>query len=236
MDEFKHVCELIKENVPEFEIRYKNKSWSSWVIGALLWIFNRKYMKEFTTTRYPRVYFPSNQYVQENPKRALKILLHEFVHLYDRKEQGLWFTFSYLMPQLFAVGCLLSGLFMLGTLKIFGVGCLAWVLFVMFAIFFLILMCPWPSYWRARHELRGYAMNIAVNYWRYGSIHQKTIDWIVERFIGWDYYRMWPYPERVEEWLDKVVFALEDGTISKDMKIGSQSSYPYRVACQFFDA
>lgn len=200
---FEEGFKLVCRQIPGFQIRYKNKSWSSKVLGVLVWLFNRRYMTEFTTTRYPRVYFPSQEYVEENYSRAFKILMHEFVHLWDRRQQGIWHNISYALPQLLALPFLIA----LIATAIW----LPWPWIVTSGALTLLFASPLPAYWRMKAELRGYTMNMAVNYWRYGFVHAVTINWIIKRFTEWDYFRMWPFKDDIGK---RIAYAVHD--IEKD--------------------
>jgi len=182
---FEAAVERVTVHIPKFEVRYKNESWSSKVIAVLVWLFNRNYMRTYTTTRYPRVYFPTREFVTNDPKRAVKILAHEFVHLWDRKTKGVWFTISYALPQLF--------LFLAILIAIVTSFFLPWWVTVACSVLCVLCVLPLPAYWRMEWELRGYTMNLAVNFWRYGSINPSTVEWIAKQFTGWGYYKMWPF-------------------------------------------
>lgn len=184
-DIFDAAVSQVRSHIPNFEVRYKDESWSSKVIAVLVWLFNRNYMKSYTTTRYPRVYFPSRKYVTDSPKTAVKILAHEFVHLWDRKEKGAWFSFSYALPQLLT-------LFFLVVPVVLSFFCSWWVS-LLGAVPALLCAMPLPAYWRMKWECRGYTMSACMNLWRYDNISKSTIDWIIEQFTGWAYYKMWPF-------------------------------------------
>jgi hypothetical protein len=220
---FDRGVQLVKQTIPGFEIRYKNEAWSSKVIAALVWLFNRDYLTRYTTTRYPRVYFPSKKFVSDSPTTAFKILMHEFVHLWDRKTQG-WFRFTigYAFPQILAVVFLLI---LVGALVAPTPGPAAWIKWLSVgigAVGFFVSVLPLPASWRTRAELRGYAMNLAVNFWRYGSINNSTLEWIVEHFTGWPYFKMWPYENDARRRLVNLKLAIEDGRIRReDLEGGS---------------
>jgi len=220
----------VSSKVPGFEIRYKDESWSSKLIAALCWIFNRRYMTDFTTTRYPRVYFPSQKYVQQNPRRAAKILSHEFVHLWDRKQKGRWFSLSYALPQI-------AGVVLLLTLLVVGffLPVSKWWIALAIGVPMLYCLAPTPAYWRMRAEMRGYAASMAVNYWRYGFVNSFTLDWIAKTFTGPNYYFMWPFRKGVDRRIADVVVRLEAGTLSTYGVFGG-SSQPYRMVKDVFEA
>lgn len=177
---------VVRDHIPGFGIRYKDESWSSKVIAVLVWIFNRRYLTAYTTTRYPRVYFPSRAWVKKNPRVATKVLLHEFVHLWDRKQERIWHVFGYGFPQILFLFFL--PVFIV-ALCIPGPALKWWVTGIAGGLALLSLV-PWPAWFRRRAELRGYTMNMAINVWRYGSVVPGTVLWISKHFTGWEYYRM----------------------------------------------
>ena len=178
---------------PAFEVRYKNQSWLMRFLGIVLYLFNRKFMSDYTTTLGPIVYFPDRKFVEDSDARAMRILTHEFVHIWDRSVLG-WFkyTIGYMFPQVLALIPLLAML----TLCWFsfpGKQAAMWIL----GALMLVCLFPWPARWRMLLELRGYTMSAAIRLWW----HPETIEWqlIYARFTGWDYYKMWPFPRDISE-------------------------------------
>jgi len=182
--------------VPDFAVRYKDKSWSQRLLGLLSYPFNRKYMTDYITTLYPYVYFPGRPAQSED----WKVLAHEYVHLYDMKRHPLLFRLGYAFPQML-------GIFSLGALFAFLT---PWALL---CLTFLLALAPWPSPGRTDAEMRGYAMSMAVNYWRYGYVSPVTLDWVTQQFIGWPYYRMAWGETLIRMRLDRIVSTLVSGTI-----------------------
>lgn len=286
---FSDMTDLCGDEIPGFEVRYKNQSASSKVLGVLARPFNSAYMTRFTTTRYPRVYFPSEKFVADYPWGAAKILAHEFVHLSDAKSEGFfrhflgyafpawlfaafWLLYAALVPIFGPSGTWWVGLVLPAALGlaygflaaipgkherdkhgrltgdmvytagrvvfwiIMGLGLLGmlglaiwlttwWAILLGCAV---ICILPLPAWWRTRIELRGYAMNVAVNYWRYGSVHQSTIDWIVASFTGPNYYFMWPFESQVRRDFADVVDRLELGTLTT-INVFGESCRPYKL-------
>lgn len=180
----------IRGRVPKFRVRYKDENRTQRFIGKLAF-FNPGYMTEFTSTFGADVFYPSRKFVNENKVRAFKILAHEYVHLIDRQAHKIVFEVLYALPQILLVFALLA-------LVAYWLG--PWWLVALTSLLFAL---PWPAFGRANLELRGYAMNIAVNIWRHGSVKQETKDWIAGCFTGWQYYKMWPFPKTVERWLEE---------------------------------
>ena len=56
-------------------------------------------------------------------------------------------------------------------------------------------------------------MNLAFNYWRYGTVSARTVEWISEAFTTMAYYRMDPSVGRVIKRLNHTVSRLESGEI-----------------------
>lgn len=201
----------IKAEVPGFELRYKDESLFMKVLGVLVWVFNRRFMRDYTTTVSPKVYFPSRAQAEANPRWVWKILTHEYVHLHDWKRSKVWFTFSYLLPQILALGAL-------GALGAF------WNLWFLLCLGFLVFAAPWGSRWRTHWELRGYTMSMAVNYWRYGSISDTQKENIARNFYGMDYYRMCPNKEKIRGLLQEQADAIASGAV-----LEGEERYPFRV-------
>ncbi len=193
---------LIEEKIPGFELRYKNENTVSKILGVLAWPFNRKYMTEYTTTRYPKVFFPSKAWVEANYRLAWKVLAHEFVHLWDRQQEGVTFSLRYASPQMWAVAAL-------SALLAIWVG--PWGLINLAP---LLLLLPWPAPGRKNIELRGYTMSMAVNHWRYGGeVRETTKNWIAKQFTGSFYYFMWPFHGSIYRMLDEVSRDLDDDNV-----------------------
>lgn len=286
---FSDMTNLCRNEINGFEVCYKDESTSSKILGVLARPFNSAYMTRFTTTRYPKVYFPNQKFVSDSPWRAAKILAHEFVHLYDARNEGFfahffkyafpawlfaafWLLYAVLVPILGPSGTWWVGLLLPAALAVaygllavipgkpeidkygrltgdmkytlgricfwvvMGGGLLAmlglaiwlttwWAILLGCAV---ICILPLPAWWRTQIELRGYTMNLAVNYWRYGSVQQSTIDWTVAAFTGPNYYFMWPFKGGVERRFKDVMNRLALGTIITLNVFGGSCS-PYKL-------
>ncbi len=219
---FYSLAEFIKEEIPEFEIRYKNDSRMQKFVAMLLWIFNRHYMTKYVTTMYPIVWFPSREYIYENPWKAAKVLAHEYVHLYDAKGEQRWWKFRYLNPQ---AAMTLGSTMTLTALIVFAD--YSWWIYLIGLWTFL----PWPAPFRRDAELRGYAMNMVINVWRHGSIRRSTIEWIVDHFTGPDYFFMWPFRKGMTERVVEVEGEITFGRIYK-----GEAGKPYADVISVFEA
>jgi len=175
---------VIKKRVPKFKIKYKDESKWQKFIGKIAF-FNKGYMTDYTTTLGSTVYFPSREFVRESNMRAFKILAHEYVHILDRQKLPIVFELLYVFPQFLSMFSLLAILSFF-----FGM----WWLLSLVA---LLALLPWPAVGRTSIEMRGYAMNIAINIWRHGHLSANTKKWLTETFTGSNYYYMWPYEDAV---------------------------------------
>lgn len=92
-----------KKNIPGIEVRFKNASLFMKMLGFLLYPFNPRFMDRYKTTIGKVVYFPSPEDYSAAPESSFQVLAHEFVHIWDREQAGVWFSLSYLFPQILAV-------------------------------------------------------------------------------------------------------------------------------------
>ncbi len=198
-DIFEGLSKLIAADIPKFSNRWKLTAWWNLFVAVVIWPFNSKYLTGYITTNYPHVDWPREDYAGEDGN--WKVLAHEYVHLSDRKRLGLWFNFAYLFPQVFAA---------LAVTAFFGfLNPWCW-----FNLLWLLALAPWPSRGRTWAELRGYTMSMAVNYWRYGSVQDGTVEWIEPQFTGWSYYKMsWRSPEKMRELLQQQIELIKSGKI-----------------------
>lgn len=97
----------VAEAVPGFQVGYKDKSPFQKLLGFLIHPFNPDFMTSYTTTLYPKVFFPTQEFY-ETKNKSFTILSHEFVHLFDTKKHPFWMKLSYLMPQALGVLPLLA--------------------------------------------------------------------------------------------------------------------------------
>lgn len=202
---------LIRNKLPQFSVRYKNEVWSQRLLGRLLKPFNPRFMTDYTTTLYPTVYFPSLEFTQKNPEKMLTVLAHEYVHLMDASQQRVWFSVSYLLPQCLALLALFAALAFLSL----------W--FLLFLLFLGALL-PWPSLWRTKWEMRGYAMSMAVDYWRFGTVSTDKLAFYSAQFTGWGYYRMCPSQKSTVSQLEAWYGKIKDSQIL----VGGVEHSPYR--------
>ena len=232
MYSFEEGVSFVRKHIPGFEVRYKNENFVSKLIGVLVWPFCRRYMKDFTSTRFGKVYFPSREYVRENQSVAFKILMHEFVHLWDEKEKGWRFRIDYLLPQLYGPVNILFAIvwFLVVTEPAWA----RWTFGSLGLVVGIAMFFPWPSGGRCNAEVRGYAMNLALNYWKYGSIRSSTILWIVDKFTGWDYYKMAWHEDEVRGWFRSARIRIEAGLFGP-CSICGENGAPYNLVKHMLD-
>lgn len=192
--------------IPGFQVKWKAGDSGQKLISYLLCLFNREYMLKYTSTFYPNVYFPTKEFYESTPDSSFAVLAHERVHLLDMKKYGIWFKLSYLFPQVVSI------LFLaLGALVAF----FSWVSLPLFLIG-LVFIASWPAPWRVKWEKRGYAMSMAVTYWRTGQLYSASKDFIRQHFLDWDYYRMSWNGKDIDAWLDLTERDIRNGTLEKD--------------------
>jgi len=139
--------DVIVKKFPHAKIKAKNKSLFMRLLGVLLF-FNKAFMTRYTTTIGKTIYFPTDDYITNDPKRALDICAHEFVHMWDESRMS-GYKFKYLSVQIWAI-------FSLGAFLAF---------FNLYFLLFLVCMifaAPWASPWRTAIETNGYAMNMVL--------------------------------------------------------------------------
>lgn len=189
-DLFTELAMEIEVRHPSFGVRFKNESLLMKVLAVLVWPVNRRFLSGYITTLGSKVYFPSRSHVEDDYKAAFDTLAHEFVHIHDSaRALPLGFLTRWLLPQ---------------ALAIFALG----YFFHVFFLLALLALIPWPSPWRCDIEARGYAMNVATEFWRTGRVDPATREWVNWEFRGWGYYRMaWSdavVAERFTHWMERL--------------------------------
>jgi hypothetical protein len=191
--------------VPGFKLDWKDKSSFQKLLGAIMKPFNPNFMTSYTTTFYPKVWFPTQAGYESDPARSFTTLAHERVHLLDTMASPLGFRLSYIYPQVLAVPLLLAGaalafFFGLWSLIAFGLG--------------LACLAPWPSPGRVRLEQRGYAMSMAVVFWLTGEIPFARKDSIRKQFLSMAYYKMSWDAKGIDAWLAHAEVSIRNGTLA----------------------
>ena len=196
MDKFNKAVAFVGSHIPGFSIKYKNTSWFMKFLGIFVWLFNRRFMTDYVTTLKWTVYFPSEEFIAKNPDVTTSILLHEFVHLWDRRQKGTAFSLLYMLPQ---AGSILLLLVLLAIGWFFP-----WWGNLILGLLAILCLLPWPAPWRMRWEIRGYTMTLAYAYWVRHDNMDDYDKFIKKQFTGWDYYRMWPFDKDIQAKIDKV--------------------------------
>jgi hypothetical protein len=168
---------------PNLQIKYKDQDPLMKVLGTLLF-FNPSFSKYFITTIGNTQYWPSQQFVQDNPQSVSEIFIHECTHIYDEKRLGsMVFKLGYLFPQILVLPMLLL-LFVL-TWKI---------------VLPLVLLCllPWPAPFRAYFERRAYFVSMRVGYSLYNWDPKAMAASFAGYFKDSSYYWMSPFGEEAK--------------------------------------
>jgi hypothetical protein len=184
MDKFYKSYNLLLKYNSDLKIKYKDQSRLMKIISKLLF-FNKDINTRFTTTLGSNVYFPSFDYVKNDPNSAISTLCHEYKHSIDFKNDKL-FVIKYGFPQI------------LGLLFLPLIFFSFW-----FIIPFIICVLPLPAYFRKEYELEAYKITLFVKYLRLKnkgySLHEikeillQSIDYIDQNFTGPNYYYMWVF-------------------------------------------
>lgn len=177
---FNELVSKAKTYFPDLQIKYKDQDPLMKILGTLLF-FNPGFKNQFITTIGDTIYWPSEQFVQNNPKAVSEIFIHECTHIYDEKRVGsVPFKLGYLFPQLLALPLLLL-LFVL-TWKI---------------VLPLVILCllPLPAPFRAHFERRAYFVSMRVGRYLYGWDPKATGPSYAKNFKTGAYYWMMPFGE-----------------------------------------
>lgn len=177
MKKSEKMIQKIKEEIPGFDIKFKDKS--SGVYTAIFFLaslFNKRFMTNFTTVLGKTIWFPTKEFFEADDYRTFSILAHEYVHLLDKKKWGILFNISYLFPQI---------LFLLSFISLFAFFDTNFLWFLVFSIFIL----PFPSIFRRIWEMRGYTITMYVDYITYNSSDSSIQNNILKNLTGWEYYK-----------------------------------------------
>ena len=245
--------------VPEMRQKFgtklliKQESLIMKIFGKLLF-FNGSFMSSYITVLGKGIYFPSNwegiielceEWIEneEAPKNfpmhrgaeamaLLGVLLHEYVHQMDNKNNKL-FPLLYTSPAI------------LGIIGVIGVFVTIWFPKMWFLITALLYAIPFPTYYRSYYESRGYATNIVMRYFLYRHPREEiTPMMFMPQFVGPSYYWMAGHPlyneiigtligkkyvngvqQMVQNRLDKAVTTIE----SRDSSELDELEHVYRI-------
>jgi hypothetical protein len=146
----------------------KRSSVFMWILAVILYPFNRRFMSDYTTTIFGRIYWPDNV----DPADRWRTLWHECVHRKQATRVGEpWFSLSYLFPLPLAV--LALGAF--------------WSLWWLCALVFL---APLPAPWRVLWEREAYTITAVCDSLLGVDITTDYyLDYQVQHHTGWGYYK-----------------------------------------------
>jgi hypothetical protein len=87
----------LEAHLPRFGLRFKDASGLQRLIAAVVRPFNRRYLQDYTTVMFGKVWFPDRAwYDRQHPEDLYALLRHEAVHLADAARFPLLFQLSYL--------------------------------------------------------------------------------------------------------------------------------------------
>ena len=201
ISKFDQLVIAYQQEVP-FKIRYKDTSRRMQIIGRSIGWFCPEFLESYTTTIGSTIYFPSEEFLSEQPETAKSVLAHEVVHLLDQKRLTKpVFMLAYLFPQVLALG-------------VFLFPWLDW-----WALGFLVFGLPIPSYTRLYFEARAYAISLHTlpNRIRKSALNQQ-----VHLLSTKDYYFTYPNKEvvrkQIVKWYQKAEMST-DSTLLKALLI-----------------
>ncbi|GAB4417296.1 MAG: hypothetical protein OHK0039_27450 [Bacteroidia bacterium] len=198
MNPFEQLAAEMQQLAP-FRIRYKASSWEMKALNVIMQWISPTFLTRFTTVIGSTIYFPSEEYVVRHPRAAMRILAHEMVHMLDAERVSLpLFIGGYLFPQVLALGALAYP--WLGTA----------------ALWFLLFLLPWPAPFRSHFEARAYAMDILT---AAPARRSEVLNWAVDYFSSWSYFRMFPFPNRVRRQICRHIDNAEAGHDTTLLKV-----------------
>lgn len=144
---------VVLKHVPNAKIAFKSQSKLMRFLSHIVSLYSPGFMSHVTTVLGNTIYFPTKEFLESNYSGCLKIVTHEFVHLYERKRDrpGI-FELRYLFPQVLVVLSLFSFLSFISL----------W--FLLFALFLVAIVPGIPAPFRTQYELAGYTMNLYYAY------------------------------------------------------------------------
>ena len=185
----------------------KSDSWLMKAIAKILF-FNKRFLTGYITTIGTTIYWPKADDLNHND---FSTLFHEAQHAYDYKRFPPWFILSYLSPQILTILMLLAFVALTGAL---------WWFVFLGAVAFL---APFPSVFRTHWEMRGLGCGMAFRIWTTGSIIDRFKEFAVARFVGPDYYFMWPF----KKWMRKKLARAEQKIRNGDLTEVQQATYEF---------
>jgi hypothetical protein len=133
--------------------------------------------------------------------RKLSTLAHEAQHIWDHQRWygHVFFAVGYVVPQVLAVGALLS---------LLAIWFSNWWLL---SLLCLIFLAPIPAPFRMIIERRGYLMSLACAWWMHKNDTIEEKYWPVATFASSDYYFMWPFRKHLVKWFRSGLEQIKNG-------------------------
>ena len=158
---------FLQKNVGYTEVR-KRSSVFMWILAVILYPFNQRFMSNYTTTIFGRIYWPDNT----DPAEQWRTLWHECMHRKQAIAVGEpWFSLSYLFPLPLAV--LALGAF--------------WSPWWLLALGFL---GPLPAPWRVLWEREAYTVTaVCDSLLGIDITTDYYLNYQVQHHTGWGYYK-----------------------------------------------
>lgn len=188
------LSQAVKDDIPGFEIVAKGDSDKMKSLNKVLGILNPNFMEGYSTTLYPIIYSPQWRVESDT---LWKTIAHEWVHLDAAKRLSpLLHSFLYGFPQTLA------------PLALLAIGAVWGSPWLLLNLAWLLCLAPIPAYFRMKEEMHAYAMNMACNAWRYGTVKDAQIDELADQFTNANYYFMWPFRGNAQSRLDDIAEAV----------------------------
>jgi len=167
---------------------------------AIILFFNGDFMSRYTTTVGSTVYMPKDHI--SSGTRNLSTLAHEAQHVWDHNRWygHIFYAVGYILPQVLALGALLS---------LLAIWFSNWWLL---ALLSLVFLAPIPAPARMAIERRGYLMSLACEWWMYGRDGVSEYTWPVDNFASGDYYWMWPFRKGLVSWFVSELEQIKSGS------------------------
>lgn len=167
---------------------------------AIILFFNKEFMSRYTTTVYKTVYMPEEK-IRKSGTSIVVTLAHEAQHVWDMTRHPLLFlpwAIGYVFPQILGI---------LSFLAILAIWFSNWWLLSLVS---LVFVAPFPAPIRMWIERRGYLMTIACCEWAWNN-GDRTIKKVVDQFVGWGYYKMWPFKKSTTQWFERELVKVKEG-------------------------
>lgn len=171
------------------ELKPKLESKFLTFVSPFIKLFNPNYDR-YITTLGNTVYFPNDEWFTERTSESsLEVIAHETKHCLDFNKNKIGYVVGYGFPQILAIPVVLTLLLTVGWWGLLG----------------LLLVLPFPSWWRMKHEVDAYVVSFIV----YPILAPKSNtdaffeNWIVEKLTKRWYYWAWPFPKQVVSMIQK---------------------------------